>query len=360
MFNLSTLLDITTTDEISTKGNRASGVDNSSAPTCANFATLVQESMSKKWHTFKDKTVIPYNNPKYISRCGQAVKEFCIHAGVNNVSGDGFGWYDTLKNNRQFTLVYTIPAKATCDERCSTVAAKSKIGDIAVMKQGANEFKKAKGYYGHVCMYYGNGEWVSDCNQQKAGRPKYDMYVYEKNGGTNAQEIFVFRYTCGYVSGGTVPAISNNATTNTRGKAIMTALKNAFSFTDEQLIGIGSAIYQESEWDPKAVSSSGTYRGIIQWNKDRYEPIINYLNDKNGTSYKVANFIQVPLNHQIEGMIWELNNSEKTALAEIKKKKTSREIAIAWTKYYERGADSQENYNAHAAHTDIAKKALDS
>jgi hypothetical protein len=140
----------------------------------------------------------------------------------------------------------------------------------------------------------------------------------------------------------------------------MKKLQSAFGFSDNQVIGIGSSLYDESGWNPIAVGDSGKARGIAQWHADRQFNIVNYINSKYNYHYSVGqSFSSMSLEQQVEGIIYELNHGETATRDALLRDKDSMTAATAcdiWTKKYERPLKS--TYKKHCQYIELARNAL--
>ena len=300
------------------------------------------ESMKDEIKFTKCKNEVrPLYNTSSCHGCVKAVQYFVRKGlGVKTVGSWGHGYHGGEGKTPPiskcgFVYEYSFPAGSTKVELNRLSAQKSKAGDVAFMHKASSDSE-----YGHVCMY--NGEnWVSDFNQNCV----YVYFKFEQNGKTS-REIKVFRHkSCKEVK--VEQSVNNNGGNY---KVIAKGLIDAFGFNKEQIIGIMSSIYQESRWNPKAINTKSTARGIAQWmcsNKSgcRQEDICNYVNSKYGTNYRPVrkgdiadktNFIDMPLNYQVDGLINELrSNKFKNKLSKVKSSKTSVNACDLWTKHIE-------------------------
>lgn len=300
------------------------------------------ESMKDEIEFDKCKNKVrPLYNTSTCHGCVKAVQHFVRKGlGVKTVGTWGNGYRGGEGKTPPiskcgFVYEYSFPAGSTKEELNRLSAQKSKAGDVAFMHRVSSDSE-----YGHACMY--NGEnWVSDFKQKCV----YVYFEFEQNGKTS-REIKVFRHkSCKEIKA--EQSVNNNGGNY---KVIAKGLIDAFGFNKEQIIGIMSSIYQESRWDPKAINTKSTARGIAQWmcsNKSgcRQEDICNYVNSKYGTNYRPVrkgdiadktNFIDMPLNYQVDGLINELrSNKFKNKLSKVKSSKTSVNACDLWTKHIE-------------------------
>lgn len=287
------------------------------------------------------KGVIPIKNPKSCSGCVKAVQHFV----KNGLGGKDVGkWGDGYRGGEGdkpaiskcgFEYVYSFKAGATFDDLNRLSAEISKPGDVAFMRKGSDNEA-----YGHVCMY--NGEnWVSDFRQNCV----YVYFEYENDGRTS-QDIKVFRHkSCNEAND--EPSVDDNGSNY---KVIAGGLIKEFKFNKEQIIGIMSSMYQESNWNPKARNRKSTARGIAQWmcsdtSACRQKGICDYINKRHGTNYQpvpkgnindTTHFIDMPLKYQVEGLINELNSDVfKNKVSKVQKSKSAVEACNSWTKYIE-------------------------
>jgi hypothetical protein len=334
-----------------------------------NVATAIQMMGQKITCTTTEgtKTVNgPVTTTKSSSVCACCVRHF-IAAGLNRDSEaykrfielgrsrypNGVHWHTEKIGNQSkiayigFNLYKTMPAGSSREQIKAWCAKNCMQGDIALMYNKGDESAA-----GHICMYYGNGIWVSDFRQENG------PYVYftDKEVVTS-KEMYFYRYSgCKQVK---VEKPKNITNINTRGKIIMRTLQKKFGFTDEQIIGIGSSLYYESAWDITAVGDHGAARGIAQWHPDRQLGIVNYINNKFNYHYSVGkSFSDMSLEHQIEGIIYELENTEKaTKNALVNKPHMKAEEACdIWTKKYER--PEKVTYKKHCSYIKLARNAL--
>ena len=366
---------------------------------CGNFdisMALAMMSSSKVYCKRDDGK--PFTVPFYTNDsqhvCACAVRQF-IEAGLQNGSTEKQNYNSLPKYNKGsypnavqwhtlkigdktaleyigFELKHIIEAGKTREEissECSTCIP----GDIAVMYRRNNENAA-----GHMCMLYGTESgkqvWVSDFKQMNG------PYVYFKKNveTTNSKPIYIYRFT------GCKPAevqavdYDDNLDSKGRGKYIMKQIQSAFGLTDEQAIGIGSSLYAESTgWNPKVKpGDGGAAVGIAQWHPDRQSRIVNYLNGVYNSGFGTGrNFSSIPLDKQVEGLIWECRNSETSVIkalrngkADLKYKngqrvsvntKTTKGACQAWSALYERCTEKMP-YNHHCSYIQEATDAFNS
>lgn len=300
------------------------------------------ESMKDKIKFDKCKDEVrPLYNGKSCGGCVKAVKHFVAKGlGVDSVGSWRDGYRGGEGNNPPiskcgFVHEYSFPADSTFEELNRLSSDISKPGDVAFMRKCSSDED-----YGHVCMY--NGEnWVSDFKQECV----YVYFKFEENKKTS-REIKVFRHkSCKEVN--VESSVDDNGSNY---KVIAKGLMDAFGFNKEQIIGIMSSIYQESNWNPRAVNPKSTARGIAQWmcsntSGCRQKGICDYINGKYGTNYQPVrkgdindrvNFIDMPLKYQVEGLINELNSNKfKNKLSNVKNSTSAVDACDSWTKYIE-------------------------
>ena len=123
--------------------------------------------------------------------CAFAVQQAIIAGGIINQTGNG---YRTVLNSIK-SGTWTLVASGTTDSTAYT-SYKPSVGDVMGMTKG-----KDFSYYGHICMYCGDGNgWYSDFKQPKA-------YVYGKSG---AGTFWVMRYKGGAKSTTQKPQLCYN------------------------------------------------------------------------------------------------------------------------------------------------------
>lgn len=293
----------------------------------------------------------PHSNRHSFGICAYAVQQYLIAGGMKNIPhGSGYAWATNGSMSNNFKHLLTISTGTSPENRGATCAEKCIAGDIAVMKD-------PRGGVGHVEMYDGMGSWVSDFSTLATGMFKGDPWVYTAS-KPNPYPIEIYRVK------GCEPSnyagLSSGAEKE-NGKTIMLILKKEFGFTNEQVIGIGSAIYQESHWNPKSTNSASTAAGICQWLKGRQATIVRYINSRYNTNYTYnthnggQEFTRVPFGHQIEGLIYELKETSwKKAIAAVKRCSTAEEAADAWT----RGFEGVSGDAAHRKWISTARNAL--
>lgn len=249
-----------------------------------------------------------------------------------------------------------IDVDKTEKERNEMLEGNLNVCDVAVMYNGNHDI--GNGHAGHICVWTGN-EWVSDFNQSTYGN---DPYVYR---GVNKRPIRIFRYVgCAdaqrsKITDTTIKQQSSSNITDEQkntAKQIQTALLggvNGKNFTEAQIIGIISALMQESQLKPTAVSEIGIEKGtfdsgIAQWviQSHRQDRVISCMKK---TNYEVASkdnprvFGNIPLGEQIYGFVRDLIEKSNSGLTyNIIKGQTTAEDACAYfTALYESGKTSK-------------------
>lgn len=100
-------------------------------------------------------------------------------------------------------------------------------------------------------------------------------------------------------------------------------------FSLSQSAGICGNLYHESGLNPTVKpGDGGTSFGIAQWHKERGTKMKKWTKE-NGYS---ANTIE----GQLEYLVWELKNTEKNSLRQLRDTKNPQDAAFAFAKYYER------------------------
>jgi hypothetical protein len=300
-------------------------------------------------------------------RCACAVRHF-LQAGfhnndrakayLNNIGRfpDGAAWEPHLKS-LDFRCDGRVIAKGKSKKEIDDIYRSYPCiaGDISIIPSVPS---KGSSHVGHIAMFDGSS-WVSDYTQPF-------LYPY---GEPSEVEVRIYRYKgckpTEFSSQGLPPQKyeAMNQEEMQRGKKIMLALKQKFSLQDYQVIGIGSSLYCEShKWNPKGKNSTSSARGIAQWLSARQEGICKYLNGIYHNAYEPVskrgegNFIEIPLERQIEGMIWELETSENRVIPLIRNTKTALDACNEWTDKYERCGDADKP--AHRAWINSAEKAF--
>jgi peptidoglycan hydrolase-like protein with peptidoglycan-binding domain/lysophospholipase L1-like esterase len=95
-----------------------------------------------------------------------------------------------------------------------------------------------------------------------------------------------------------------------------------------QAAGIAGNIQSESRFNPAAVGDSGKAIGLAQWRDSRRERL-NSWTEENG-------YDPTTVDGQLEYLWWELNNTEKNALTNLKQTDTPSDAAYSFAKYFER------------------------
>jgi peptidoglycan hydrolase-like protein with peptidoglycan-binding domain/lysophospholipase L1-like esterase len=95
-----------------------------------------------------------------------------------------------------------------------------------------------------------------------------------------------------------------------------------------QAAGIAGNIQSESGFNPAAVGDSGKAIGLAQWRDSRRERL-NSWTEENG-------YDPTTVDGQLEYLWWELNNTEKNALTNLKQTDTPSDAAYSFAKYFER------------------------
>lgn len=96
----------------------------------------------------------------------------------------------------------------------------------------------------------------------------------------------------------------------------------------EQASGIAGNIKAESGFNPTAVGDSGKAYGLAQWRDGRRDRLESWT-EENG-------FDVDSVDGQLEYLWWELNNTERSALAKLKQQTTAQDAAIEFAEKFER------------------------
>ena len=100
-------------------------------------------------------------------------------------------------------------------------------------------------------------------------------------------------------------------------------------FTNEQAAGIVANLYHESKLNPHAVGDNGNAYGIAQWHPDRQAKFEKVFK---------KNIRDSSLQEQLDFIIWELNNTEKSAKNSLLSSSSASESAKIFDSKYERSA----------------------
>ena len=107
-------------------------------------------------------------------------------------------------------------------------------------------------------------------------------------------------------------------------------LKDEFGLTDNQFSGIAGNFVQESRFDPKAEEFPGKTKGgkgLAQWTASRRVAAEKYLG---------VPIVQAPLSRQVDYLIYELKNTEKSTIPAVKNTVSVADAVVAFEKKYER------------------------
>lgn len=102
-------------------------------------------------------------------------------------------------------------------------------------------------------------------------------------------------------------------------------------FTQAQAAGIVGNLQAESgaNLNPAAVGDGGQAIGIAQWHPDRRANFERAFNKP---------FAQSTFQDQLNFIIWELNNTERSAMSRLRSARTAQEAAAIFDQYYERSS----------------------
>ena len=143
---------------------------------------------------------------------------------------------------------------------------------------------------------------------------------------------------------------ATSATVEKRQAILRDKMKKA-GYTDAQISGVIGSLMQESggNLDPNAVNPKSGARGIAQWlSKDR---VANFAR-LNGHDLSKSTYEE-----QVDFMIWELNNSEKSAGDKLRRSKTPAEAALIHSTKYERpGAAEAANERRQRLASDVHQR----
>jgi hypothetical protein len=101
-------------------------------------------------------------------------------------------------------------------------------------------------------------------------------------------------------------------------------------YTPAQAAGIVGNIKHESSFNTSIKGDNGQAQGLVQWHPDRRNRVFSYLESR---GLNPNDF-----NSQLEGIDYELNTSEQSALSKLKTARTPAEAARLFDKHYERSA----------------------
>ncbi|KVZ26964.1 hypothetical protein WL14_00530 [Burkholderia cepacia] len=132
---------------------------------------------------------------------------------------------------------------------------------------------------------------------------------------------------------GKARAAANNGSLTDRRRYLMGRLKEA-GYTDAQAAGITGSLQQESQLDPNAVNKTSGNYGLAQWGKARAAQFEKQF----GKPIQQSTF-----GEQVDFMLWELKNTEKTADQRIRMAKTPEFAAEVHAREYERPGANEIN-----------------
>jgi hypothetical protein len=98
--------------------------------------------------------------------------------------------------------------------------------------------------------------------------------------------------------------------------------------TPEQASGIAGNLAKESNFNPTAVGDNGSSYGIAQWHNERWDKLKSWSakNGKNSADFEA----------QLEFLWWELENTAKSSLMDLKNQSTPYDAAYSFAKKFER------------------------
>lgn len=134
--------------------------------------------------------------------------------------------------------------------------------------------------------------------------------------------------------------VKTPADKNPTAKKIIEYLKEKLGITKEQAAGVAGNLYVESGgFNLEAHGDKGTSYGLAQWHNERKQALF----DKTGTSESNP----PNLEQQLDYLIYELNSSEKRALAALKETTSVRDSALVFAQKFERPAKDPDGYPLH-------------
>ena len=99
-----------------------------------------------------------------------------------------------------------------------------------------------------------------------------------------------------------------------------------YGWSKEQAAGITANLIRESSLNPQAVSPSGKYRGLAQWNPERQKTFKKVMG---------MDVMDASRQKQVDFINWELNNTHRAAGWYLKGSRSKEDAAAAFTRHYE-------------------------